>query len=331
MHLQVTNRIVELFPEMGAFDERMRVILFDSQRHWFTEPIEYLLSLEGKRIRPILTLASARLFRDEPGPLALDIGLLIEILHSASLLHDDVIDESKVRRSRPTINFKWGDKVAILVGDYLLARLFYRIYEINDSFILQEFVVNSRRLSEGSLLELRQQYNPETTQEEYAAIVSRKTGSLFSLSCALGSYLAGASPTEVETMKTVGLRLGLAFQIIDDVLDYSGETEVIGKEAMKDLREGYFTLPFILSFADGAAKERAAELKGIGAAQWRERIGQELPYIQSQIRASYGIERARAVAEDHLDTAHALLGSLPDSEWRGRFESFMDRTVQRER
>lgn len=329
MELQVTQRVLELFPEMAQFEERMRAIVLDSQQPWFHEPVEYLLALEGKRIRPVLTLASQRLFRNEPEALALDAGVLIEILHTASLLHDDVIDEAKVRRGRPTINFTWGDKVAVLVGDYLLARLFHRIYELNDFFVLKEFVENSRLLSEGSLLELRQQYNPLVTPEEYYAIIGRKTGSLFSLSCTLGSYFGGASEADVRTMKTIGQRLGLGFQIIDDVLDYSGDSEVTGKEAMKDLKEGYFTLPFILAFANGPARKRISQLAAAPRPEWKGRISGELTFIREQIQESGGLDRAKEIAEDHLAAAHTLLRSLAETEWRGRFESFMARLVER--
>jgi len=321
------SSILRAFPEMERLDSILREMVFDGQPRWFDEVIEYLLSQEGKRIRPLLTLLCCRLFSTDSSQRALEVAGLVEILHSASLLHDDVIDEAVVRRGTASVNFRWGDKVAVLVGDFLLSRLFSRIAQLSDPFIFQEFVKNARRLSEGSLLELHFRYDPCINESQYSEIITRKTSSLFSLACALGSYLGGATSGQIEIMEHAGYHIGYAFQVLDDILDYTGDEERTGKELWKDIKQGYFTLPFILG--DPQGNEELENWKKVPREEWKSFIESRQDYITARVKDGKGIERSRVWAREHIAEALHRIENISDPPRRYFLSSFLQLLLER--
>lgn len=327
MKLDRFSSLLRIFPQMERLDTTVRKIVFDGISRWFDEVIEYLLSREGKRLRPLLTLICCRLFSDDSSEKVLEVAGLVEILHSASLLHDDVIDEAVLRRGTASVNFRWGDKVAVLVGDFLLSRLFSHIAQLSDPFILQEFVRNARLLSEGSLLELHSRYDPCITESQYSDIIARKTSSLFSLACTLGSYLGGATSAQIEILEHAGYHIGYAFQVLDDILDYTGDEERTGKELWKDIKQGYFTLPFILG--DPQGKEKLEKWRKVPKEEWKSFIQSRQNYIAGRINEGMGIERSRVRAREHIAEALRQIEGIPDSPGRHLFSSFLQILLER--
>ncbi len=287
--------------------------------------VRHLLSGGGKRLRPLLLIASTRLCGHRQDDFAV-LGAVIEYLHSATLLHDDVLDEAALRRGKPSANAAWGNTRAILGGDFLFARAYYLLADHYPKEIALLISRTAQDLVEGEILELSFRNNPKLTADAYDRIILLKTASLITASCEAGGLLAGAPADDVAALRLFGTNVGLAFQIIDDVLDYTGDQAAFGKVKGGDLREGTVTLPLILLREGASPDERQAldamvtdgtagdaDVAGIVDRMTREGIDRR------------AIDRAAAL----VSSAKAALDRFPDSPYRRMLRIAADHVLSR--
>lgn len=219
------------------------------------EVANHLISSGGKRVRPMLTLAAAQMFGHE-GDGHIKLATSVEFMHTATLLHDDVVDESDLRRGRTTARKIWGNQASVLVGDFLLGQAFRMMVEVGSLRALEILSTAASVIAEGEVMQLSAAKNLETTEDDYLAVIKAKTAALFSAAAEVGPVIANASRAEQSALRSYGRNLGLAFQLIDDALDYGGNARDLGKNVGDDFREGKVTLPVILSYRRGSAAER---------------------------------------------------------------------------
>ncbi len=217
----------------------------------------YLFFGGGKRIRPVLVLMSSRLCGYDNDSQHIEQSCVVEFLHTATLLHDDVIDASPKRRGNPSANSKWGNEVCVLVGDFLFAKAFDIMARDGDPRMLRILSETCLRMAEGEVLQQVHVCNLKLTEKEYINIIDRKTAALLSTCCRLGAVLGQATPLEEEALASFGLNVGMAFQLVDDILDYSADEERLGKPTGTDLREGNVTLPLILLYEESDSELRS--------------------------------------------------------------------------
>ncbi len=219
------------------------------------EVANHLISSGGKRLRPMLTLAAAQMFGySAEGHVKLATS--VEFMHTATLLHDDVVDESDLRRGRKTARTIWGNQASVLVGDFLLGQAFRMMVEVGSLDALDILSTAASVIAEGEVMQLAAAKNLETTEDEHFAVIKAKTAALFSAAAEVGPVIAGASRNDRAALRSYGMNLGLAFQLIDDALDYGGNSADLGKNVGDDFREGKVTLPVILAYRRGTAAER---------------------------------------------------------------------------
>ena len=223
----------------------------------------HLINAGGKRLRPLLTIASAKLFNYQ-GTKHIKLAAIVEFIHNATLLHDDVVDKSDMRRDKRTANVLWDNKSSILVGDFLFSRAFKLMIETNSPKILSILANSSALISEGEVLQLSIANNLNTPLETYYDVIRGKTAALFSASCQTGSYVAGATKKQTKSLYNYGDALGICFQIIDDLLDYRGTSGSLGKSIGNDFKERKVTLPLILAFKNASNEEKKFWERTIG-------------------------------------------------------------------
>lgn len=221
------------------------------------EVASHLISSGGKRLRPILTLACADLCGYAGGEGAVKLAASVEFMHTATLLHDDVVDESDMRRGRVAARIKWGNEASVLVGDFLLGQAFRMMVEVGSLKALDILSAAATVIAEGEVMQLTAAKNTETTEDEYLAVIRGKTAELFAAACEVGPVLAERPQAEQDACRAYGMNLGIAFQLIDDALDYGGTSDALGKNVGDDFREGKITLPIVLAFRYGSEEERA--------------------------------------------------------------------------
>lgn len=215
----------------------------------------HVISAGGKRIRPMLTLASARLCRHN-GRRHIGLAACVEFIHTATLLHDDVVDDSDLRRGLASANVVWGNKPSVLVGDFLFSRAFELMVEDGSLEVLAILSQASSTIAEGEVMQLVTTSDLETDESAYLAVIRAKTAKLFAAACRIGAVVADRPPAEADALEAFGMNLGVAFQLVDDVLDYSAHQKTLGKSIGDDFREGKMTLPVILALASSDAEER---------------------------------------------------------------------------
>lgn len=249
------NPITELIAaDMGEVNQVIRNKLH-SEVALVNQIAEYIISAGGKRIRPVLVLLVANAFQYQ-GKHHHELAAIVEFIHTATLLHDDVVDESSMRRGRKTANALFGNAASVLVGDFLYSRAFQMMVSINSMQIMQILADATNVIAEGEVLQLLNMHDPDVTEERYLQVIRSKTAKLFEAAAEIGALIAGANQAEIEAAGEYGRSLGTAFQLIDDVLDYSGNAEDIGKNVGDDLREGKPTLPLIYLMKNGSEEER---------------------------------------------------------------------------
>lgn len=272
----------------------------------------YLFRQGGKRIRPALLLLSNRLFAP-PHPEAVFWSAMVEILHTASLIHDDIVDNSDRRRGRATVHERWGANITVLLGDYLyIQSVLLSLRKRNDALINILADVTSRMI-EGELIETSWSGKPEIPEPVYRDILDRKTAALFSGACRIGAELGGASSGQAAGMEAFGRELGMCFQLVDDWLDYAGDAAALGKPVMSDLREGRFTLPIIRALArleNGPRGELLARIEGLGSDP------AAAPAILATIRDTGALEETLEEARESAQRAEAALRTMPEGEDR---------------
>ena len=285
----------------------------------------HLVNAGGKRLRPLLVLAAARLC-GYGGPHHIHLAATVEFIHTATLLHDDVIDESTQRRGRPTANLLWDNKSSVLVGDYLFARSFQLMTETGSMRVMAILANASATISEGEVLQLTAAQDLTTTEETYLKVVRGKTAALFSAATEVGGVIAGAAEDQVRALFDYGDALGVAFQIADDLLDYTGTAAVIGKTPGDDFRERKLTLPVIKALAKATEDERAFWQRTIEKGRQAEGDLEQALAIMSGHGA---FEAARADALAWSAKARAALQAFPAHPLREMLEDLADYVVER--
>ena len=285
----------------------------------------HLVEAGGKRLRPMLTLAAARMCGYQ-GPFHLNLAATVEFIHTATLLHDDVVDESRQRRGRPTANLLWDNKSSVLVGDYLFARSFQLMVETGNLRVLDILSNAAAVIAEGEVLQMTAAQDLATDEAVYLKVVRGKTAALFSAATEVGGVIAGAPEAQVRALYAYGDALGIAFQIADDLLDYGGDARATGKNVGDDFRERKLTLPVIKAVARADAEERAFWVRVIEKGQQGDGDLERA----LEILARHGaMEATRADALGWADKAKAAVLELPQSDIRDLLHDLADYVVAR--
>ena len=320
------DRLAEMLgADMAAVNVQIRARMASEHAPRIPEVTAHLVEAGGKRLRPILTLAAARLCGYD-GPYHVHLAATVEFIHTATLLHDDVVDESARRRGRPTANLLWDNKSSVLVGDYLFARAFQLMIEAGSMRVLDILANASAVIAEGEVLQLTAAQDLATTEAVYLQVVRGKTAALFSAACEVGGVVAGASDVVTRALFDYGDALGIAFQIADDLLDYGGSAAVIGKNTGDDFRERKLTLPVIKAVALASAQERAFWVRVIEKGQQQEG---DLGRAVELMRQHGAMEAARADAFAWAARARAALDAVPDHPLRAVLADLADYVVSR--
>jgi octaprenyl-diphosphate synthase len=287
----------------------------------------YILGAGGKRFRPLLHLLAARLcgFREHNAEYLL--GSVVEYIHTASLLHDDVVDEAKLRRGRSSANSLWGNQASILVGDYLYSKALYHAVRLQNQRVMDVLSETTTAMSEGEVLQLMQIQNADITEADYFRLVECKTGVLISAACRLGAIISKAPLSQEDALTAYGKKLGLAFQITDDTLDYAADQKQLGKVLGKDLEEGKVTLPLIYLMRASNAGEKDNLRNILGAESVSEN---DLTYTLGLMVKHGAVVEALAVAQSRSNEAKAALNPFPDASPRRALIALADYVVQRE-
>ena len=300
--------------------------------HGLYPVIRFVFQSEGKRLRPHLLCLSARLFNDATPHLA-EAATLVEALHNGTLLHDDVMDRARVRRHRPTVNRLWGDGVAILAGDFLLAAVMDLALRTKHPSIPPLAVETLIQLVEGQMMELQNHGNLTLTERTSMRIIEKKTASLFAMACKLGGVLGGANPDHVLALESFGLQLGIAFQLLDDIQDYLSNQTHTGKEPGRDLAEGKVTLPVLVAFQHAGTKDKKRIRHIISAPQREKHLRELTTLLEDHGGFSYTLREAeecvrKAVSALHTVPACEERADIEQAAWRMLRENIPRRTME---
>ena len=277
----------------------------------------------GKRMRPLIVLLAARAFGYE-GDKHIDLAAVVEFIHTATLLHDDVVDASDKRRNKDTANALWGNSASVLSGDFLYSRSFEMMVDVGLMRILDILSHASNQIAEGEVLQLLNCNNPDTTEEEYMKVIYRKTATLFEAGAKIGAVLVDGTPEEEAAMADYGRHLGTAFQLIDDVLDYSSSSEEMGKNVGDDLAEGKPTLPLIRAMEKGTAEQKVLIKDAI------ENGGlDQIDAVTEAITSTDAIAYTAQIADQEANKAKAALKILVPSPYRDALVALADLSVKR--
>lgn len=282
----------------------------------------HLIHSGGKRLRPLLVLLSAHAFSYR-GEKHIDLAAIIELIHTATLLHDDVVDTSELRRGQSTANAIWGNAASILVGDFLYSRAFQRMVAINNLEVMGVLANATNTIAEGEILQLLNCKNPHTTETEYMNVIRAKTGTLFATATQMGPVLC-QNLTMQTAMMHYGMHLGTAFQLIDDALDYSSSSEALGKNCGDDLAEGKPTLPLLYVLQHGTTEEKQCVTQAIANAS-RDHLDLILKAIESTGAIAYTYQ----LANQHIKQAIRYLSDVPDSPYRQALSALAQFAVER--
>ena len=269
---------------------------------------EHILKAGGKRLRPMLTLASAKLMGYE-GNDHIHLAAVVELIHTATLLHDDVVDKSEKRRGQITANYKWDNKSSVLVGDYLFARAFQLMVDVGSIKILSSLSQASAEISQSEVLQMTIAKNVRSTESDYMEVINGKTAKLFSSACEVGGLISKANITETEALSAYGQSLGVSFQIVDDILDYGGSNLALGKNIGDDFRERKITLPIILSLSKNDVSTKSFWSRTIGHGQQFEGDFEKGDHIlvkdQKNIECARGLSSFSSVEIEKIKGSHS--------------------------
>ncbi|BAQ49131.1 MULTISPECIES: polyprenyl synthetase family protein [Methylobacterium] len=294
------------------------------------EVANHLISSGGKRLRPILTLATAALTGYDPARDGdVKLAASVEFMHTATLLHDDVVDESDMRRGKVAARIKWGNEASVLVGDFLLGQAFKMMVEVGSLRALDILSSAASVIAEGEVMQLTAARSTETTEDEYLAVIRAKTAELFAAACEVGPVIAERPKAEMAACRSYGMNLGIAFQLVDDALDYGGTSADLGKNVGDDFREGKITLPVVLSFRRGSDEERAF---------WRRTLERQEIEEPRDLDEALAIMRRHRALEDTIERARHYgamakdaLAIFPDSPMRRALLEAVDFCIARAR
>ncbi len=287
---------------------------------------EHLLKSGGKRIRPTLTLLFAKLFGYHFGNRHIELASCIELIHMASILHDDVVDESKLRRGNPTANNLWGNKSSILVGDYLFSKSFQIMVDDTDFSVMKVIADASQSLAKGEVMQLSLTNNLDSTKEKYLKVIEEKTAGLFSAASILGGIITKQKEENLNYLKLFGNYLGIAFQILDDVLDYDNSSSTFGKKIGDDFKEGKVTLPILIAYSKSNDKEKDF---------WKKVI-EELIQEKNDLKKALDIinkynclNEAKELAEVYAEKANEILKKFPKNNFSESLSSICEFVFKR--
>jgi octaprenyl-diphosphate synthase len=271
--------------------------------------VDYLSHSAGKRVRPLLAILSAKYCGGVPAE-TVTLGAALEMIHVATLIHDDIIDNSAVRRKQKTLNFKWGNEISVLMGDYVFASSFYLMAKTLPKDVLSTLADTTNIICRGEISETFHRFNVGLTEDQYLEVIKEKTASLFAASCQTGAMLAGGDAAVVERLYRFGMGIGMAFQVIDDTLDFVGKKSKVGKPVMSDLREGKLTLPVIHCFDQGTD----AEGKKLKAVILRKvKTASDLKFLNGLLKRydsiQYSIDKAKGFVADAKSALYELNGN----------------------
>jgi octaprenyl-diphosphate synthase len=283
----------------------------------------YIVDAGGKRLRPMLVLLSGGAC-GELNKAHITLAAVIEFIHTATLLHDDVVDLSMLRRGRPTANAEWGNAPSVLVGDFLYTRAFQLLVAIGNMEVMTLMADTTNTIAEGEVLQLTKAGDPDTSEQDYFQVIKSKTAVLFAAATAGAAILSGVDKSQVDLCYQYGLNLGLAFQIIDDVLDYEGASEELGKNTGDDLAEGKPTLPLIYALQHGNRQQRELITRAIS-----HKDSKHIADIQTAIRSCGAIDYCRQLASNHSKLAAQALNMLNDSTYKNSLQQLADLAVTR--
>ncbi len=308
--------------DMAAVDSEIREQLH-SDVALIGQVSQYIITSGGKRLRPMLVVLAARAC-GYSGADHIRAAAIIEFIHTATLLHDDVVDASEMRRGRETANNVWGNQASVLVGDFLYSRAFQMMVQINRMAVMQVLADATHAISEGEVLQLINTRDPETTQEQYLNVIRRKTARLFEAGTQIAAILTGQPPAIEQNLARFGMHLGTAFQLIDDVLDYSASPTKLGKNIGDDLAEGKPTLPLIYALREGSERQasvvREAILNG-----GLERIAD----VTEAVESTGALQYTAALAHKESDAALDALAPLPESDYKDALRALTRISVDR--
>lgn len=309
-------------PEMDAVNALIRARL-SSDVPLINQVAEHLIAAGGKRLRPMLLLLAARALGHH-GTEAHQLAAVVEFIHSATLLHDDVVDESDLRRGRSTANAVWGNAASVLVGDFLYSRSFQLMVELERMAVMRILADTTNAIAEGEVLQLLHVHNPDTDEAAYWRVIERKTAVLFAAATRLGAVLAGADEATEMALHRYGLALGYAFQMADDVLDYTSDAATLGKNLGDDLAEGKATLPLIhaMQHAPEATRQRLRQIIEDGKAD-------AFAEVLTAIEATGGVAYTLGKAREQAALAEAELAGLADNQWTRALRGLSRYAVER--
>ncbi|TBV75151.1 polyprenyl synthetase family protein [Pseudoxanthomonas winnipegensis] len=270
---------------------------------------DHIISAGGKRLRPMLVALAGRACGVDAGPEHHQLAAIIEFIHTSTLLHDDVVDESDLRRGRSTANALWGNAPSVLVGDFLYSRSFQLMVELDRMAVMRILADTTNRIAEGEVLQLLHVHNPDTDEAAYLRVIERKTAVLFAAGTQLGALASGADAALQQRLYDYGMQLGYAFQIADDVLDYTADAADLGKNLGDDLAEGKATLPLIhaIAHSDATTQSRLRQIVADGQTD-------AMPEVLAAIHATGGIAYSQRRATEYASAAEAALEGLPEND-----------------
>ena len=321
------RELKEIFKSFEAdfqqFDAHFSKIM-SSDIKLIDEVAKYLVKHKGKQFRPALVIISARTIAPATEA-TYTTAAVVELLHTASLVHDDVLDDAELRRGFATIHKKWKNKIAILMGDYLLSKSLIAATETGKLEVMNTVATVAKRLIKGAIFEVQKSRSADTTEADYFRLISDKTASLISACCELGALTVDATEVQRLALKEYGEQLGLAFQIKDDLLDYEATSGILGKPAMADLQDKKLTLPVLCAFRTAEAREKKRIIKMIKNGAGKK----DLTYILGFVNRHNGLETARQISYDIKDKAIDALKDLPDSPAKQALEDLAEFVVKR--
>lgn len=321
--MPTADQLIDLIrPDFDALNELL-ISQLGSEIDLIEKVSQYLIQSGGKRVRPLVTLMAARALKTNSMhhiPLAGSI----ECLHTATLLHDDVVDKSEARRGQPSANAAFGNAASVLVGDFVYSRAFQMMVSVGRLDILKVLADTTNQISEGEVWQLKNQYRADISESEYDQVITRKTAVLFEAAAACAGLITDQSDEVIEALKIYGLQLGFAFQLIDDYLDYAGDTNSLGKNLGDDLADGKCTLPIIRALTESTAAEEAMITKAIISGD-RNCFYEISEIVNRTSGLSYTKERALAA----VSRAKNALETLPDSVFREGLMGLADLSVSR--
>nr|WP_169727567.1 polyprenyl synthetase family protein [Granulosicoccus antarcticus] len=325
MTLSIEDCRALIAPGMDRVDDLIRRRLA-SEVVLINQLSTYIIGSGGKRLRPQLVLLAAGACgldtATEPHPVT--VAAIIEFIHTATLLHDDVVDASDLRRGQDTANAVWGNEAAVLVGDFLYSRSFEMMVEVGNIEVMSILASTTNRIAEGEVMQLLNVREPGITEAQYIEVIEAKTARLFQAATELGAVLAGESTDRQAALASFGMHLGTAFQIADDVLDYQSDSETMGKNIGDDLAEGKTTLPLIYAMRDGTAEQAATVATAI-----REGGLGHLAEVLDIIKKTDALNNSMKRAAESAESAVAALALLPESPYRQALERIALYSIER--